>query len=164
VPLSHKFAKQSRDPLHWTQNSCFAAFRTISLQHKSQCKTARTRAIIAQVRKTKSHRNFSQRTHPIHSIGPKTHVGSDGKINSHKFCYLCLTSVIQPLNAIWMRVWLGGKRKLLHHVAAGQVVAATSIDDHSTRTLFDDTLCLEQCVLLILLRFLHLCAQHTLPN
>ncbi|KAG2642420.1 hypothetical protein PVAP13_2KG273976, partial [Panicum virgatum] len=34
-------------------------------------------------------------------------IGSDGKINSHKFCYLCHTGVIQPLNAIWMRVWLG---------------------------------------------------------
>ena len=41
-------------------------------------------------------------------------------------------------------VRFGGELKLLHHVAAGQVVAATSIDDHSTRTLFDDTLCLEQ--------------------
>jgi hypothetical protein len=28
----------------------------------------------AQVRKTRSRQNFSQRTHPIHSIGHKTHV------------------------------------------------------------------------------------------
>ena len=70
-------------------------------------------------------------------------IGSDGKIDSHKFSYLCLTTIIQPLNAIWMQVWLGGKCKLLHHVAASQVVAATSVDDHMARTLFDDTLCVE---------------------
>jgi hypothetical protein len=47
VPLSHKFAKKvvseflatnAPDPLHWTQNSCFGAFRTISLLHESRSK------------------------------------------------------------------------------------------------------------------------------
>jgi hypothetical protein len=41
------------DPLHWTQNSCFGAFRTVSFLHESRCKTGRTGAINAQVRKTK---------------------------------------------------------------------------------------------------------------
>jgi hypothetical protein len=59
VPLTHKFGKQSRvtifatnaaDPLHWTQNTYFGAFRTISLLHESRCKTGRTGAINAQVR------------------------------------------------------------------------------------------------------------------
>jgi hypothetical protein len=62
------------DPLHLTQNSCFGVFRTVSLLHETRCKTGRTGAINAKVRKTKSCRNFSQRTHPIHSMGPKTHV------------------------------------------------------------------------------------------
>jgi hypothetical protein len=62
------------DSLHLTQNSCFSVFRTVSLVHESRCKTGRTGAINAKVRKTKSRRNFSQRTHPIRSIGPKTHV------------------------------------------------------------------------------------------
>ena len=43
----------------------------------------------------------------------------------------------------------GGERKLFHHVAAGQVVAATAVNDHATRTLFNDTLCLEQGVALL---------------
>ena len=66
----------------------------------------------------------------------------------------------------WMQygVRLGGKCKLLHHVTARQVVAATSIDDHMARTLFDDTLCLKQCMPLILLCLLHLRAQHMLHN
>jgi hypothetical protein len=59
-PLTQKFAKRSSvgtfhnertDPLHWTQkNSCFGAFRTVSLLHENQCKTGRTGAINAQVR------------------------------------------------------------------------------------------------------------------
>src|SRR5436190_2690124 len=63
---------------------------------------------------------------------------------------------------MWVR--FGVKCKLLHHVVAGQVVAATSINDHVVRTLFDDTLCLEQRVPLILLHFLHLCTQYALHN
>jgi hypothetical protein len=38
------------DPLHWTQNSCFGAFRTVSLLPESRCKTGRTGAMNAQVR------------------------------------------------------------------------------------------------------------------
>ena len=44
------------------------AFETFWLPYKTRCKTGRTSA---KVRATKSRRNFSQRTHPIHSIGPK---------------------------------------------------------------------------------------------
>jgi hypothetical protein len=59
APLTQKFAKRSSvrtfhneptDPLHWTQNSCFGAFRTVSLLHESRCQTGRTGAINAQVR------------------------------------------------------------------------------------------------------------------
>ena len=41
---------------------------------KIGAKRGRSRAISAKVPATKSRRNFSQRTHPIHPIGPKTHV------------------------------------------------------------------------------------------
>jgi hypothetical protein len=59
VPLSYKYVKQSRagifamnapNPLHWTQNSCFGAFRTDSLLHEIRCKTIPTGTINAQVR------------------------------------------------------------------------------------------------------------------
>jgi hypothetical protein len=70
APLTPKFAKWScvgfffatnaPDPLHLTQNSCFGAFRTVSLLHESRCKTSRTGAINAQVRSTKLHRTISQ--------------------------------------------------------------------------------------------------------
>jgi len=42
------------------------AFGTVWLPYGTRCKTARTSA---KVRATKSRRNFSQRTHPIHPIG-----------------------------------------------------------------------------------------------
>jgi hypothetical protein len=44
------FTTDATDPLHWTQTSCFEAFRTISLLHESRCKTGRTGAINVQVR------------------------------------------------------------------------------------------------------------------
>jgi hypothetical protein len=43
MPLTHKFAKKvasdffstnAPDPLHWTQNSCFGAFRTVLFLHE----------------------------------------------------------------------------------------------------------------------------------
>jgi hypothetical protein len=49
-------------------------FRTVSLLHESWCKTGRTDAINAQVRLTNLRRNFSQRTHLVLYIWPKTHV------------------------------------------------------------------------------------------
>jgi hypothetical protein len=41
---------------------------------QTSVQTGRTGAINGQVSATKSRRNFSQRTHPIHPIGPQTHV------------------------------------------------------------------------------------------
>jgi hypothetical protein len=71
---SEFFATNAPEPLHWTKDSSFGVFWTVLLLHESRCKTGRTGDIIAQVRWTKSHQNFSQRTHPIQLIWPKTHV------------------------------------------------------------------------------------------
>jgi len=65
------FTTNAPDPPHWTLNSCFLAFciiwdRLVALQN--WCKTGRTNA---KVRATKSHRNFSQRTHPMVRNTPK---------------------------------------------------------------------------------------------
>jgi hypothetical protein len=53
--------------MFWGVSNCL-------LLHELQCKTGWTGAINAQVRITKSRRNFSQQTHPINPIGPQTHV------------------------------------------------------------------------------------------
>jgi hypothetical protein len=59
------FATNTPDPPHLTPNSCFGAFQIFSLLHELQCERGRPDAINAQVRRTKSHRNYSQRMHPI---------------------------------------------------------------------------------------------------
>jgi len=51
----------------WCDSYYLGAFGTVWLPYETQCKTGRTSA---EVRATKSCRNFSQRTHPIHPIGP----------------------------------------------------------------------------------------------
>jgi hypothetical protein len=61
-------------------------------------------------------------------------------------------------------VWFVDECKLLHHIAANQIVAATSINNHMTGMLLNDILGLEQRVSLIFLRLLHLCTKHTLHN
>ena len=51
----------------WCISYYLGAFGTVLLPHETRCKTGRTSA---KVRATKSRRNFSQRTHSIHPIGP----------------------------------------------------------------------------------------------
>ena len=53
--------------LFWCVSYCLGAFGTVWLPYETQRETGRNSA---KVRATKSRRNFSQRTHPIHSIGP----------------------------------------------------------------------------------------------
>src|SRR6185295_17315793 len=51
----------------WCVSYYLGASGTVWLPYETRCKTGRTSA---QVRATKSRRNFSQRTNPIHPIGP----------------------------------------------------------------------------------------------
>src|SRR6185312_3241941 len=53
--------------MFWCLLFYFIAFGTISLRYETRCKTGRTSA---KVRATMSRQNFSQRTHPVHPIGP----------------------------------------------------------------------------------------------
>src|SRR6185437_195548 len=51
----------------WCVSYCLGAFGTIWLPFETRSKTGRTSA---KVRATMLRRNFSQRTHPIHPVGP----------------------------------------------------------------------------------------------
>ena len=55
----------------WCVSYYLGAFGTVRLPYVTLCKISRTSA---KVRATKSRRNFSERTHPIHPIGPQTDV------------------------------------------------------------------------------------------
>jgi len=86
VKLVQKFMPQSRVGIFRNERtwstplvskllfSCFlyylGAFGTVWLPCNTQCKTGQ---IGAKVHATKLRQNFSQRTYPIHPIGPKTH-------------------------------------------------------------------------------------------
>ena len=66
-PLDHK-------PPFWCVLQCLDAFGIVSLRPKTWCKMSWTGAINAKVHATKLCQNLSQRMHPIHPIGPETHV------------------------------------------------------------------------------------------
>ena len=53
--------------MFWCVSYYLGAFGTVWLPYETRCKTGQTSA---KVRATKSRQNFSQRTHPIHPIGP----------------------------------------------------------------------------------------------
>jgi hypothetical protein len=55
----------------WCVSYYLGAFETVWLHYETRCKMGRTSA---KVHTTKSRRIFSQRTRPIHPIGPKTDV------------------------------------------------------------------------------------------
>src|SRR6185312_7367416 len=54
--------------MFWCISYHLGVFGTVWLPYETRCKTDRTGA---NVRATKSRQNFSQRTHPIHPIGPQ---------------------------------------------------------------------------------------------
>src|SRR6185295_18489352 len=54
-------------PMIWCVSYYLGAVRTVWLPYETRCKMGRTSA---KVRATKSHRNFSQRTHPILPVRP----------------------------------------------------------------------------------------------
>jgi hypothetical protein len=79
----HRFVQRSHvgilsnERTRFTQLDPKLMFRGVSERYVTAelwCNTGRTGAIDAQVRATKSHWNFLQRTLPIHPIGPQTHV------------------------------------------------------------------------------------------
>ena len=55
----------------WCVSYYLDAFGTISLPYETRCKTGRNGAFNAKVRATKSRRNLSLQTRPIHTISPK---------------------------------------------------------------------------------------------
>ena len=65
-----RFTPLEPELLFWCVSYPLGAFGIVSLPYIIRCKTGRHCAINSKVRATKSCRNFSQRTLPIHPIGP----------------------------------------------------------------------------------------------
>jgi hypothetical protein len=52
--------------------------------------------------------------------------------------YLGLTTVVEPLNIVWMGVSMCRQDNLCHKISTHQIIAASSIDDRASVTIFDD--------------------------
>ena len=68
---THRSTPLDPKQMFWGVSYYLCVFGAVWLPYETRCKTDRTSA---KVRAPKSHRNFSQRTHPIHHIGPQTDV------------------------------------------------------------------------------------------
>ena len=65
-----RFTQLEPELLFWCVSYSLVAFGIVSLPYITRCKTCGHCAINSKVRATKSCRNFSPRTLPIHPIGP----------------------------------------------------------------------------------------------
>ena len=70
----------------WCISYYLGAIGTVWLPYKTRCKTGRTSA---KLRATKSFRNFSQRMHPNHPIGPK-------------LTYWCVSFYLGAIGTVWL--------------------------------------------------------------
>jgi hypothetical protein len=77
---------------------------------------------------------------------------------------LGLITVVEPLNVVWMSVSTCRQANLCHKISTHQIVAATSIDDGTNTTIFDDEENLEQVMSLKLLRLIHVGTQDPLHD
>jgi hypothetical protein len=51
---------------------------------------------------------------------------------------LGLTTIVEPLNVVWMCVSTCRQANLCHQISTHQIIAATSIDDGTNVGIFDD--------------------------
>jgi hypothetical protein len=52
--------------------------------------------------------------------------------------YLGLTTIVEPLNVVWMGVSMCRQANLYHKISTHQIVATSSTDDSANATIFDD--------------------------
>ena len=81
----------------WCVSYHWGAFGTAWLPYETQWKTGRTSA---KVQATKSRRNFSQPTHPIHPIEPQNiSLGSNGV---DRVLFWCVSYYLDAFGTIWL--------------------------------------------------------------
>jgi hypothetical protein len=52
--------------------------------------------------------------------------------------YFSLTTVVEPLNVVWMGVSMCRQANLCHKISTHQIVATSSIDDGANVAIFDN--------------------------
>src|SRR6185503_20238446 len=72
--------------MFWCVSYYLGTFGTVGFRYETRCKTGRTSA---KVRARMSRWNFSQRTHPIHPIGPL-------------LTFLCMSNYLGASGTVWL--------------------------------------------------------------
>jgi hypothetical protein len=87
-------------------------------------------------------------------------IGPHREMNTYRACYLEFTALVKPLNMVEVWVWPRGKRQLLHHLHACQVVAAATVNNDVNGAFLHNAFGMEQGVVLVVLVLLWLCNLH----
>jgi hypothetical protein len=91
-------------------------------------------------------------------------IRANGKMYPGSLCYLDLTTVVEPLNIVWMWVFSQSQAMLLDYLTVYQVVAATAIDDGENTIIVNDEEDVKQVVVLNLVCTINLYTQRSLHN
>jgi hypothetical protein len=65
-------------------------------------------------------------------------ISTNRKVGACCMSDLGLTTVVEPLNVVWMSVSMCCQANLCHKISTHQIVAATSIDDGTNAAVFDN--------------------------
>jgi hypothetical protein len=91
-------------------------------------------------------------------------ISANGKMYSSSLCYLHLTTVVEPLNIVWIWMCSRSQAKLLDYLTVYQVVADTVVDDIENMTIINDEEDVKQVVVLNFVRVINFCTQRSLHN
>jgi hypothetical protein len=89
-------------------------------------------------------------------------VWTDRKMYTCRLCYLCLTTIVKPLNVIWMLKSTCSQTKVLDQIYTYQVIATPTINYSTNLAILDEEKHLEQIMALKFVHLLNLCTQNTL--
>jgi hypothetical protein len=65
-------------------------------------------------------------------------ISTNRKVDVCYACYLGLTTVVEPLNVVWMGVSMCHQANLCYKISTHQIIAASTIDDGSNVAILDD--------------------------
>jgi hypothetical protein len=65
-------------------------------------------------------------------------ISTNRKVDACCMSYLSLTTVVGPLNVVWMGVSMCRQGNLCHKISTHQIIATSSIKDGANAAIFDD--------------------------
>jgi hypothetical protein len=65
-------------------------------------------------------------------------ISTNRKVDVSYMSYFSLTTVVEPLNVVWMGVSMCRQANLCHKISTHQIVATSSIDDGANVAIFDN--------------------------